>query len=494
MSQVINKLTVLPEKFAVCRLSPESEIPGWVDRNKFFSVTRTPDELSIVCLDRNIPDGIISEKDWRVLKVKGPLDFSLIGVLSSISEPLAASGIPVFVISTYDTDYVFVRENSLAHAITVLNNSGFFIENMNREKVKDSVLSVLKEIRQNSIAANFDHNRIANFDIRIGHVDGKKVKRFVVHFRSNGCVWCKHTGGCSMCGFWNETTQGKTIITAEEFVTQFKNVLSAHDLKSYASLSLYNAGSFLNEQEIPFSAAEEIFSLVSEKLPNLRQLIIESRVENISEEKLRALQKILGTDIRLSIGIGFESQNDVIRNLILNKGVSKRHFEKCIEITNALNIQPIAYLMIKPPFLTEAEAIEDAVESAKYLNKVGVREIHYETMTIEDNTFVNMLYDRGYYKLPWLWSIAEILKRVHPSVKPFLTPLSYIAKAKDAPKNCSLCSEAVKGKIYEKYCSDFSLSHFDELDCTCKQEWQKVIQEKSALPLEDKALKILSDL
>lgn len=107
-----NKLTlsVLEGRFGVCRLETGSEIPAWVYGSNFFSITRTPEELSIVCQESSIPSNISAgtraEKGWNYLKVEGPLDFGLTGILAGISRALADNDISIFAVSTYDTDYI----------------------------------------------------------------------------------------------------------------------------------------------------------------------------------------------------------------------------------------------------------------------------------------------------------------------------------------------------------------------------------------------------
>ena len=120
-------LSILPDQFAVCRLSPDADVPVWSQNTSFCSITRSKDELSIVCLGKDVPGDIVAESGWRALKVKGPLDFSLTGVLASITNPLSKAIIPVFVISTFDTDYVFVREKHLSQAINILSKEGHSI-------------------------------------------------------------------------------------------------------------------------------------------------------------------------------------------------------------------------------------------------------------------------------------------------------------------------------------------------------------------------------
>jgi ribosomal protein S18 acetylase RimI-like enzyme len=123
-SDVSLRLSVLDDRFAVCRLEPDEEVPNWAVKDGFLSVTRTPDELSIVCPERNIPAEVRCEEGWRVFGTEGPLDFSLVGILASLLDPLAKAGISVFALSTYDTDYVLVREDVLGAAVAVLRESG----------------------------------------------------------------------------------------------------------------------------------------------------------------------------------------------------------------------------------------------------------------------------------------------------------------------------------------------------------------------------------
>jgi hypothetical protein len=114
------KLRVLPDGYAVVRLHPGSELPSWVDAGPFRSVTRTDNEVSVVCRDRDVPDGESAERGWRVLELKGPLDFSLSGVVASLVVPLAEAEIPIFVISTFETDYILVRASDVELASNAL--------------------------------------------------------------------------------------------------------------------------------------------------------------------------------------------------------------------------------------------------------------------------------------------------------------------------------------------------------------------------------------
>jgi len=117
-------LSVMEDGFAVCRMAPNAGIPPWVPTRGFVSVTRTADEQSIVCRSEAVPKTVRAEHGFRVLKVEGPLDFSLTGILLAVIGPLADAEIPIFAVSTYDTDYVLVKEVDLKPAISVLSALG----------------------------------------------------------------------------------------------------------------------------------------------------------------------------------------------------------------------------------------------------------------------------------------------------------------------------------------------------------------------------------
>jgi hypothetical protein len=116
------ELILLPDSLAICRLDKDAEIPDWALAGSFYTLIRTEDELSIVCPDGHPPSGTKFDPGWRALKVQGPLAFDEIGILAGLTVPLAEAGIPVFVISTFDTDYLLVKEPKLSKAIRLLSS------------------------------------------------------------------------------------------------------------------------------------------------------------------------------------------------------------------------------------------------------------------------------------------------------------------------------------------------------------------------------------
>jgi uncharacterized protein len=118
-------LILLPDKYSICRFSRDDILPDWIYSSDFYSVTRTGDELSVVTKHHeDIRSQVIASNNWRILRIQGPLDLSLTGIISGISSALSEKGIPVFTISTYDTDYILVRQDDLFNAIEALRQKG----------------------------------------------------------------------------------------------------------------------------------------------------------------------------------------------------------------------------------------------------------------------------------------------------------------------------------------------------------------------------------
>jgi hypothetical protein len=118
---------LLSEPFAICRLDADAQAPDW-PRGAFVSVTRTPQELSIVCEERSVPAHVSSVGGRRALGIQGTIDFSTIGVIAGLTVPLAEAGVSVFVVSTFDTDWVLLQEPELAKSIAVLRAAGHVVE------------------------------------------------------------------------------------------------------------------------------------------------------------------------------------------------------------------------------------------------------------------------------------------------------------------------------------------------------------------------------
>jgi len=122
-------LVVLQDRLGICRLDTPEPLPPWAraEKGEFFSATRTPDELSIIVADSRAPKDAKCERDWRLFKVKGTLDFNQVGIIAGLSGTLADAGVSIFALSTYDTDYVMLKQADFGRAVAALRQAGYTI-------------------------------------------------------------------------------------------------------------------------------------------------------------------------------------------------------------------------------------------------------------------------------------------------------------------------------------------------------------------------------
>ena len=222
---------------------------------------------------------------------------------------------------------------------------------------------------------------------------------------------------------------------------------------------IFTSGSFFDEREI----SKELRAKIYEKLKRLgyRKLIVESRPEFITEDVVKEIEN---SGIEIEVGIGVETSNDFYREILINKGFSFEDFVRASEMLRDV-ARVKAYLLLKPPLLTEREAIEDALKSVEDV-KPYADVISLNLMTIHKKTLVEKLWTKRIYRPPWLWSAVEILKKV--DIETICDPVA-AGKAR-GPHNCFRCDESVARDIRE-----FSLTQDKSVfktECECKDMWK----------------------
>lgn len=355
----------------------------------------------------------------------------------------------------------------------------------------ERIRTLMNEIRQNTPHKCFNTEVAANSDnTRIDYLNDKIVKRVVITLRSSGCSWTLRQGGCTMCGHYAATTQGK-MISPHHFINQFKNEFKKYRFEDYPVLCIYNSGSILNEEELPKSARREILKIISRNR-HIKKVVLETRTEYATEEVLSDLVDILrGKEIEIAVGL--ESYNDMVLRYCINKGLTLKNFEKRARVIQSIaNLR--VYLLIKPPFLTEKEAIDDTVASTKYLrNTIRPNSIHLEPCTIQRHSLVYHLWKKGFYRLPWLWSIVEILNQLNDSNSIYVSPFKHIPQPKLIPHNCGSCDSQVISTILNNFNLEHDIGVFEGLSCDCKEKW-KMDLKYSQTPIQDRILEIIDEI
>src|SRR5260221_2741903 len=118
------KLSLLPDLLAVCRLERGQEIPAWATGGDFYSVSRIREELSIICASSSVPENVRASRGWRAIKIEGPLDLDLVGILVSVAVPLAYAGVGILPVGTFNTHYILIHHCHLAAGVKALSGTG----------------------------------------------------------------------------------------------------------------------------------------------------------------------------------------------------------------------------------------------------------------------------------------------------------------------------------------------------------------------------------
>jgi archaeosine synthase beta-subunit len=230
-------------------------------------------------------------------------------------------------------------------------------------------------------------------------------KRIRIMLRSNGC--CKPT--CTMCPLPNEALDPKkSVVLAEDYVAQVRSALLANP--DCEMVCLYNDGSFFAERELQTEARRAIYDLLATY--GCRILMVESLPAFITEDCLREARGAL-SDIQMIVGIGLQSASAEVRELCINSPVREDDFIEAIELLASNGVGRKAYVMLKPPFLTEDEAIKDACSTMAWLRIHNVQDITLCPTRVARGTVVSELFNRGWYSPPMLTSIGECLRSVH---------------------------------------------------------------------------------
>jgi archaeosine synthase beta-subunit len=292
-------------------------------------------------------------------------------------------------------------------------------------------------------------------------LDGKPTKSHTIIFRTRGCYW-GHRGGCTMCGYIGDAASSPP--TPEDLLAQFESVSRRID---HGTVKIFTSGSFFDPGEVPEPVREKILfqlNLYADKI------IIETRPEFVTD-KAMANAKMHADNIEIAVGL--ETSNDAIRINSINKNFLFKDFVRASDTAKAHGVSTKAYLLMKPPFLTEKEAMEDMVKSvldaAPYAGTISMN-----LCNVQRGTLVDELAYRKAYRPPWLWSVVEVLKRVHGRTGSVVTSDPLAAGQSGGPHNCYDCDPAFADAI-RKYSLAQDIAVFDSLHCDCKVLWEKVI-------------------
>ena len=314
--------------------------------------------------------------------------------------------------------------------------------------------------------------------------DGMPCSAVTVILRTKGCHWW-WSSGCTFCGYFNDTRDD---VTNEDLHAQWAAAKTKFDdFKDQAMVKVYTSGSLLEDREIPVEFQETVLRDCAEMG---KELIVESRCEQLTEEKL-AWATSINPDF--TVAIGLEAYDDEVLRFHVNKGFTTKSWDRAVENLKKFNLRIKTYLMFKPPFMNEADALDHCV---KWIEAVAEQsdEISVNPMNIQRGTVIDRLHRHNEYRPPWLWSLVDMIRRAHPLIHPeggINGDADQVARLIVHPTaggkirgshNCGQCDPEVVAAI-ERYAVSGSLLEFEGLSCDCEAVWRSEIQLERQLPV-----------
>ena len=293
-------------------------------------------------------------------------------------------------------------------------------------------------------------------------LNGEIVEAGVVILRTRGCYWSIKEG-CSMCGYFNDTVPGG--VSDDMLREQWKSVRSILKGKKYAKI--YTSGSFIDPTEVPFDFANEVMSDLSDM--GVEKVLIESLPEFVNPKNFN-----YDKAPKLEIAIGLESSNPVVLDKSVNKRLRWPHFVKVCKLARDNGAEVKAYILLKPPYLSEKESIEDAVKSAidaaPHVDKISINPVN-----VQKNTVVEKLWFRNEWVAPWLWSVVEVLKKCEDlPVRVYSDPTG--GGTRRGAHNCHDCNKKILQALNNHR---LGLGDLKGLHCNCKSRWDVLVRQSN---------------
>ena len=292
-------------------------------------------------------------------------------------------------------------------------------------------------------------------------LNGKLVDTFVIIFRTKGCSWALESG-CSMCGYFNDSLLKD--VSEKDLLKQFEKTMERYNNEKF--VKIFTSGSFLDDEEIPLNVRKQI---LTQLYKTAEKVSVESRPEYVTDKKINEIKDIFKSKI-FEVGVGLETADDFIRQNYINKGFTFNDYKKAANVLKKHNVKIKTYVLIKPPFLTEKQAIEDAINTVKKIYKI-TDIVSFNPVNVQKNTYVNYLWQRKKYRPAWLFSVVEILKKSKEIAKDKRIKCDVVGGGNiRGAHNCKSCD-----KQFLKAISEFSLYQdekvFKDLKCDCYEKW-----------------------
>ena len=310
-------------------------------------------------------------------------------------------------------------------------------------------------------------------------------KELCIILKTNGCAWSRsNSGGCTMCGYYNDRAEEP--VTEQDIISQFDFALNKHkelinNPQEKIAIKIFNSGSFLDDNEIPEHAQKYILETVG-KIETIKEIVIESLPGFITDKKLTFVRDCINQKY-LEFGIGLESANSFIEKNIINKPFDYQTFLMLNDKIHQYGLATRAYLLLKPPFLSEIQAIVDTCQSIQFCIDAKIDTISINPVNVQENTICKGLYQLNAYTPPSYYSLFVVLRSVLN--QEILNKVRVICDPSGAGSERGIhscyrkeCRENMKN-ILEEFVFTQDINKVPKtFDCICYQKWKFSLSEQ----------------
>lgn len=323
------------------------------------------------------------------------------------------------------------------------------------------------------------HNKIINWIDEHPKLDGTVGKALTYVLPTKGCKYAmaKH-GGCSMCTLPMDNPLEPT---EDDIASLPKRALEIFEEKGgsevFSAVKFYTSGSFLDRWEIPSKIQQEFMTTFKEQVD---EIILETRCEFVNRINIENLLEVIDAS-KLVMAIGQETTDDEINKRSINKGHTLKQFKRAVNVLDSYNIGVKGYILLKPIFISEYAALEDAIRSSAEMKKLGVNNISINPSYIGKATLMDEMYKYDYYRPPWLWSVyysaLKIKQLLGSSARVICDPVA--AGSERGPKNCGSCDQDFKILLKSfSATQDLQTLIKDVPNCDCKEVYLSSINSE----------------
>lgn len=330
--------------------------------------------------------------------------------------------------------------------------------------MKDTLKNIIKMKREKAKlgARKRAPGRLVSTWVERDILNSNEVNAFVAILNTTGCQWARDSG-CSMCGYYNDTNQN---VKEGDILEQLEIMKKRYNGQPY--IKIFMSGSFLNPSEISTESAQKFLKYFSEKC---EKLCIETRPEHLTPWWVGQLAQL---PCVVEVAMGLESSNETVRNVYINKNMSFDQYRERAELSRDNGIEIKTYLLLKPPFLTERQAVEDCIRSVfdtiPFSNSISINPVNIQKFTL-----VEYLNYRGNYRTPWYYSLEEVFRRCLPVAQKNNVRLMSSPSGEGTFRgihNCNNCNKKYSAAIKSISLNKTGIEVFDKIECACKVQWQ----------------------